>query len=226
MNKKNQLKLWMMGLLLAIVAPTLQSCDDDDDDYGRYMPNALVTLKTQEGDDAFYLQLDDKTTLWPSNIKQHPYKGKEVRALVNFTYEKQVNEGPQSVFVNWIDTIRTKPMAIDMGEENDNTYGTDPLELVKDWVTVVEDGYLTIRFRTLYTGNNVHVLNLVKGEKDYEVILHHDAQGDTQGYMSDGMIAFRLDKLPDTERETVNLTVKWNSFSGEKSTTFKYCTRK
>ena len=53
MNKKNQLKLWMMGLLLAIVAPTLQACADDDADYGRPMPNALVTLKPLAGDDAF-----------------------------------------------------------------------------------------------------------------------------------------------------------------------------
>ena len=72
----------------------------------------------------------------------------------------------------------------------------------------------------------MHELNLVKGEGPYEVVLHHNAHGDTYGQMSDGMIAFRLDQLPDTGDETVDLTVRWMSFSGEKSATFKYRTRK
>ena len=40
------------------------------------------------------------------------------------------------------------------------------------------------------------------------------------------MMAFRLDKLPDTEGKTVLLTVKWKSFGGERKAQFKYCTRK
>ena len=38
--------------------------------------------------------------------------------------------------------------------------------------------------------------------------------------------SFNLDRLPDTEGKTVKLTLKWNSFSGEKSAEFDYCTRK
>ena len=54
----------------------------------------------------------------------------------------------------------------------------------------------------------------------------HNAFGDTNGRMGDGLVAFKLDGLPDTQGKTVKLTLKWNSFSGEKSAEFDYCTRK
>ena len=37
---------------------------------------------------------------------------------------------------------------------------------------------------------------------------------------------FRLSDLPDTEGKTVKLTLKYKSFSGEKSIQFDYCSRK
>lgn len=46
------------------------------------------------------------------------------------------------------DTIRTKPASQDMGELNDSYYGTDKLEIIRDWVTIGEDGYLTLIVRT------------------------------------------------------------------------------
>ena len=42
----------------------------------------------------------------------------------------------------------------------------------------------------------------------------------------DALVAFKLDELTDTQGETVKLKLKWNSFSGEKSAEFDYCTRK
>ena len=210
-------------LLLASTMPVLQSClnDDDDNNYSMQYPSAIVTVKNEVG--KLMLQLDDSTKLYPSNITKPPYGDKEVRALVN--YNKVNSNDVNSVYVNWIDSIRTKNMAADLGTSNDAKYGTDPLEIVKDWVTVVEDGYLTLRFRT-YFGNQITLeLNLVKGSNPYEVVLHHNANGDKSGILKDGLIAFRLDALPDTQGKTVDLTVKWNSFSGEKTATFKYRSR-
>ena len=210
-------------LLLASTMPVLQSClnDDDDNNYSMQYPSAIVTVKNEVG--KLMLQLDDSTKLYPSNITKPPYGDKEVRALVN--YNKVNSNDVNSVYVNWIDSIRTKNMAADLGTSNDAKYETDPLEIVKDWVTVVEDGYLTLRFRTYFGNQITHELNLVKGSNPYEVVLHHNANGDKSGILKDGLIAFRLDALPDTQGKTVDLTVKWNSFSGEKTTTFKYRSR-
>lgn len=211
-------------LLLASTMPVLQSCLDDDNDdnnYSMQYPSAIVTVKNEGG--KLMLQLDDSTKLYPSNITKPPYGDKEVRALVN--YNKVNSSNINSVYVNWIDSIRTKNMAADLGTNNDTKYGTDPVEIVKDWVTVVEDGYLTLRFRTYFGYNITHELNLVKGSNPYEVVLHHNANGDKSGILKDGLIAFKLDSLPNTEGKTIDLTVKWNSFSGEKTAKFKYRSR-
>lgn len=221
--------LLFVGAIVCTIG--LQSCLDDDDNNTYYLryPNALVTVKGA-ADDAFFLQLDDKTTLLPTNVKASPFGDKEVRALVNYS---EVNEPSgdytKAVHINWIDSILTKPIAPDLGKENDEVYGTDPVEIVNDWVTIAEDGYLTLRFRTIWGGSKKHFVNLLLGqnpENPYEVEFRHNAYGDTYGSEGDGLAAFKLDELPDTEGKTVKLKLKWKSFSGEKSAEFDYCTRK
>ena len=221
--------LLFVGAIVCTIG--LQSCLDDDDNNAYYLryPNALVTVKGA-ADDAFFLQLDDKTTLLPTNVSTSPFGDKEVRALVNYS---EVNEPSgdytKAVHINWIDSILTKPIAPDLGEENDEVYGTDPVEIVNDWVTIAEDGYLTLRFRTIWGGSKKHFVNLLLGqnlENPYEVEFRHNAYGDTYGSEGDGLVAFKLDELPDTEGKTVKLKLKWKSFSGEKSAEFDYCTRK
>lgn len=220
----------LIALAIAVSGMTLQSCLDDDDSYNLRFPNALVTVKTA-ADQTFFLQLDEKTTLLPTNLKQSPYGDKEVRALVNY---KNVDEPSgaynQAVHINWMDSLLTKPIAPDLGEENDQVYGTDPVEMVNDWVTIAEDGYLTLRFRTVRGSSpQKHFVNLLQGnnpENPYEVEFRHNAYGDTYGQEADGLVAFKLDALPDTEGKTVKLKLKWKSYSGEKSAEFDYCTRK
>lgn len=220
-------KLWMMSALVALVAAAaLQSCNDDDDNRNLAYPNALVTLKTNASG-TFFLQLDDSTTVIPTNMKASPYGKKEVRALANINMDaKEPKDHVKSGYVNWLDSILTKNMAPNLGDKNDATYGNDPVELVKDWTTLVEDGYLTLRFRTYFGYGKRHVLNLIPTGKPYEVELRHNAQGDDRRVVRDGLVAFRLSSLPDTQGKEVELTVKWKSFSGEKSAKFKYRTRR
>ena len=215
-----------MSLLLILSVGAFSSCDDDDDDAGRYYPDAVVTVKQAHGETIF--QLDDSTQLYPVNLTQSAFV-KEVRAFVNFREAKESeikNKEMKNVYVNWVDTIRTKNMAEDKGTENNKLYGNDRLEIVNDWMTVCEDGYLTLRMRTYFSPGVVHYVNLVKGAEPYEVVLHQDARGDTiSGRPGDAIMAFRLDKLPDTKGKYVDLTLKYRSFSGEKSIKFKYRTR-
>lgn len=192
-------KLWMMSALVALAAAAaLQSCNDDDDNRNLAYPNALVTLKTNASG-TFFLQLDDSTTVIPTNMKASPYGKKEVRALANINMDaKEPKDHVKSGYVNWLDSILTKNMAPNLGDKNDATYGNDPVELVKDWTTLVEDGYLTLRFRTYFGYGKRHVLNLIPTGKPYEVELRHNAQGDDRRVVRDGLVAFRLIGLPDT----------------------------
>ncbi len=226
------LKFILMAVVVIFTTLTFQSClDDDDNDYWRLRyPNALVTVKPVS-DNSFYLQLDDNTTLLPTNLKSSPFGDKEVRALLNYSEVDESSEGySQAIHINWIDSILTKQIAPDLESDNDSVYGTDPVEIINDWVTIAEDGYLTLRFRT-WRGeyNKAHFVNLLASPdpaKPYEVEFRHNAYGDTHGVEKDALVAFNLDSLPDTEGKTVKLKLKWKSYSGDKSAEFDYCTRK
>ena len=102
-------------------------------------------------------------------------------------------------------------------------------EIVNDWVTIAEDGYLTLRFRTMWSNMGItHYVNLIptnNPENPYEVEFKHDANGDVNGRVGDGLVAFKLDNLPDTEGETVKLKLIYKSFNTTKSIEFDYKTR-
>ena len=222
-----RLFFYAFSFIVALSSLYLYSCDNDDTDYSVRYPNALVTIKTNSSTGQVYFQLDDSTTILPVNIDKSLYGKKELRALTNFkVQEGQSGHYSKSAYVNWVDTILTKNIVQSFGDKNNEKYGNDAIEIVKDWTTVVEDGYLTLRFRTYFGNRTKHAINLVKGDKPYEVGLHHNAFGDTRGFVSDGLVAFSLKDLPDTQGKTVDLTLKWQSFSGMKSVKFKYTTRK
>ncbi len=239
--KKKFFILTCLGLMAS--AFTLQSCLDDDDDACYVIcpveqPNALVTVKPiADKNNAFFMQLDDSTAIWPVNLRQSPFGNKEVRALINFrkpTEEEISKSGLEGnkeyfVFVNWIDSILTKPMLESMGsaEENLRKYGSDPLEVVDDWVTLVEDGYLTLRLRTRWGGNTKHVVNLVHRQDvntPYYFTLYQDAKGDTRGQMGDALVAFKLADhvIPRQNYHEETLTLEWLSYSGTKTAQFKF----
>ena len=228
--KRTRLVAYALGLLIAGTA--LQSCSDDDNNYvvciKPYTANALVTVKPQGEGKVVLLQLDDSTTLTPLNMSESPFGDKEVRALCSIRLaEQQADKRNKKVYVNWIDSILTKRMAPDLGTtENVKAYGNDPVEIMRDWTTVAEDGYLTLRFLTRWGDNQPHLVNLVADNKDnpYELTFHH--KGNTNGPAGYGIVAFKLNNLPDTNGKTVDVKLKWTAFGGEKSVTFKYCTNK
>lgn len=227
MRKKHLLStiLWL-GALSALTACST----DDDNPIDRYRPTALVTVCP--GDDgSFMMQLDDNTRLVPSNLKESPFGTKEVRALVNYNESGSYTESDRirTVHVNWIDSIRTKLPAETAGDDNDLIYGNDPIEIVRDWVTVAEDGYLTLRIRTLWNGTGArHNINLLTGtnpDNPYELELRHDANGNTGSYWGDALIAFNLNKLQWDTDNPHTITLRWLSFNGEKSTDFELAMR-
>ena len=236
--KTRKVSLIMAGMGLMVSVLSMQSCDDGDNyNYDITRPNALVTVKPNADNSSFYMQLDDSTRLEATNLKKSPFGSKEVRALVNYCIEgkreldiKETSKYTQKVSINWIDSILTKPTAQNYNEEqNVKQYGDDAVEIVDDWVTIAEDGYLTLRFRTRWGHGATHRVNLVHRtdvNNPYTLTFYHDAKGDTQGTIGDALVAFRLSDLADTDGKTVDLTLEWKSYSGKKTATFKYCTHK
>lgn len=215
---------------LLAFASVLQSCDtDNDDNYYLWQPTALVTVCPQS-DESVLLQLDDATRLNPVNMKKSPFGNKEVRALVNYS---PVSDKPasslQDVNVNWIDSIRTKMPVMITGDE-DKQFADDPVEIVKDWVTVAEDGYLTLRLRTVWGPcHKKHTVDLLctgNTEEDMTFELRHDANDDLTGRWGDALVAFNLNRLIADKPKPVKIKLRWRSFSGDKSAEFDLNSRK
>ncbi len=214
----------LVGILLGSTA--FYSCLDDDDAYSEFWRDsvqAIVTVKPLS-DNSYYMQLDDSTTLFPTN-SYVPENLKEIRAFVIYKNDEKKTEGyDQSVQLLRMDTLLTKPIAPDLGSENDSYYGTDMLALnggsiwSKNGVWI-EDGYITFDFyiQRGYNDNVKHFLNLVQTNSadPYELEFRHNAYGNIDSSLrpSAGLVSFKLDKLPSTEGKTVKLKIKYKSFA-------------
>ena len=230
-----KIKTLMLLMAVMLTAVSLQSCDTDCDNNGYPAFNlATVTLKAPRTEGAkWFMQLDDSTVIYAKNIASHPYENKELRAYIRYNElqrDMTSSKFPYEYSANilTIDTILTKkmdPMVENMAEE----YGNDPVEVIDSWETVAEDGYLNIRFRTRWGNNIKHRVTLVHRtdvNNPYTVEFIHNAHGDINGHVADGMVAFRLDDCFNKGDEPIEITLKWKSYSGEETTKFKYIPRK
>uniref|UniRef100_A0AB33JJJ4 NigD-like protein n=2 Tax=unclassified Prevotella TaxID=2638335 RepID=A0AB33JJJ4_9BACT len=239
-KKANGMKVTGLLSLLALVMVSMlvASCDMDDDDnrvLNSYVANAVVTIKPMNDGKEFFIWVTDKKGGVASNITKSPFGGKEVRALANLRDDGLNKSGVQQFYVNWLDSIRTKPAVKTLGEKEDMVkFGNDPVEVVQDFTTVAEDGYLTLRFRALWSvkGKKQHVVSLVTGTnpKDpYELVFRHHAHGDTKGTAADALVAFRLAEIDSIAKaqgkKEVKLKLTWKSFAGQKSVNFNYRVR-
>lgn len=228
MNKKikNHLMMVATAMIIMTVATVIMSCSDDDDGYyyDYYRARGIVTVKLSEAGKT-YFQLDNNTTLLPTNLSQPLFGGKEVRALANWQTIDAAHDGySQAIEMLWADSIRTKDIMLSADMPSD--LGDDAVEIGDSWTTCLEDGYLTLCLCTYWgTPVRAHRVELVAGtnkENPYELVLRHDNQGDKGGTWNSSIVAFRLDKLPAELKDGQKITLKWKSFSGPKTTTFTY----
>ena len=136
-----------------------------------------------------------------------------------YDYEFQ-EEQEDTAYTTYLNSKTNEELVVMLEEKDAKAFGNDPIEIVRDWVSVAEDGYVTLRIRTLWGGITKHVINLVSGvNKDnvYEFDLRHNAQGDTNGRMGDALIAFDLNSLWKKHPKELKIKLNWLSFSGKKS---------
>ena len=128
--------------------------------------------------------------------------------------------------VHWMDPIEEGQVLSRAKIQDDLS-----LDILDDWMTSVEDGYLTVHYSTSWGYNPVqHKLYVFTGtnpEDPYELILKQDACGDKKEEEGDALVCFDINSLPDTGDDYKELTLKWTSSGGEPSTKkFKFKTRK
>ncbi len=93
-----------------------------------------------------------------------------------------------------------------VGDQTAKSRGEDPVDIILDWMTSLEDGFFTLHYSIPASGNVKHDFTLFRGESKNDFILSHDAHGDTKGSLMDGLVCFDVSGLlPDTEGKTVEL---------------------
>lgn len=216
-----------------MMAAALISCSKDNGT--AYNTQAIVTVK---GDSDCYFQVDESTVAIPENISTNPY-GKEVRAYTLYLDKGETEPNGagatkyRRVNVQYLDSILTKKTAPNLGkEQNDAVYGKDPIDIYKSWMTVVEDGYVTLHFCAKWGRSTypvVHTVNLVRdtdSSDPYTFELRHNYQGDTGaefGYFRDGVVAFNIkDILAKESKSSYDITLKYIGELGDKEIVFHY----
>ena len=230
-NKRNEdVESFLLVIGIALVSLTLPSCLDDDNSYSLGDIWIAVATVVPEGNNVYYLRLDDGDKLWPAATNYPNYQPKpNQRALVNFTIladSTQSNLGGFSHYikVNAIHNILTKSIAKNEGAANDSIYGTDPVSIYNNnmWIG---DGYLNIYFETLWGGKTAHFINLIQPDAEndpYTLEFRHNAYDDPQYTIGAGRVAFNLSSLPDTKGETVDLVVNYWTSEGKQAYKLKY----
>ena len=189
--------------------------EDIDPTEKREEYNAIVTVKQTPGGRIFF-QLDDNNVLYPTNYSE-PYTGMR-RIICGISTRRGSNE----CLVEWMDFL----------VKGDISYADDAiddgLDILDDWITSVEDGFLTIHYSAWWGDGTVPHLFLVKPSGNaYELTVVHQMNGDEPLEKGDGIIYFDLDGiLPDTEGAYKDLAVNWKTCDAKsESKTYRYRTR-
>lgn len=167
---------------------------------------AIVTVK-QEADGRICFQLDDNTRLYPDNYTER--FSRQCRIICALSWWA----GSDVCHVIWMDYLQEGPVQDTPAEEGDG------VDILDDWMTSVEDGYLTLHYSTYWGDGSVpHTLLLVSGENlsdPYELRLVHLRNGDAAQNQADALIYFDLASLPKTGKGGQTLTLKWIDSAGQ-----------
>ena len=167
---------------------------------------AIVTVK-RDATGRIGLQLDDDTLLYPVNYTE-PFT-RQCRIICGLSWW----EGSNECSLQWMDYLQEGPVQGSSAQEGDG------VDILDDWMTSVEDGYLTLHYSTFWgDGSIAHTLFLVPGgnpDDPYEVRLIHLNNGDAALEEGDALIYFDLAGLPPTGDNGQMLTLKWKNGAGK-----------
>ena len=157
---------------------------------------AIGTIR--EKADVRYIQLDPTSAAYvinPAEIQEIP-----VGTRVFLEYRRVLSSHTpdfctEAILVEWASPLDVGGVRYEMV-----AIPGDPVSIVKDWITSVEDGFLTIHYAYPSKGKVSHDLSLYPGKDAYEYRLVHEAHGDTEGDLKDGIICFPLgDQVFETD---------------------------
>ncbi len=163
-------KLQDLCLMLCLALMSfLHACDDNDGySLGDFTPPLWATVRTTGN--AFYLDCDVWGKLWPVNTDMGWFKPVDgQRVIVSFNpLSDQYGEYDHAVKILEMQEVLTKSLEV-VTAENDDDFGHDALRVLKNG-TGISGGYFNVLFQqNLPSGNQKHLISLVRPEKDSEL---------------------------------------------------------
>lgn len=224
---------YILTLLISIISvATFTSCDNDGYSLDSFALSLATVNPINDNSGAYYLTLDDGTTLWPaaSNIIYTPKANQ--RVIINYTLlSDQIGEYDHYAKINGLQEILTKQV-INLTSENNDEVGNDPIKVLDLWTG---DNYLNIHFGINVGGLQTHTINLVRNKLDNKVIsnkdgdieleIRHNKNGDEEKYLLKNYSAFDLRPLQVAGRDSIKIVIKTLDFDGQTKTypvTYKY----
>jgi len=210
----------LTGLLAVLVL--LSACskadysifDDTDATYseaghkqGASERQAVGTLRTREG--IRYIVLDPVSLGYidnPEEVEGIPDGTRLFLSYLEIDRSGIPSFCTETIHLEWVSAIETGTVsyAAVAGASG------DPVDIVTDWITSLEDGFLTLHYSIPASGKVQHTFSLAPGTGEGEYWLIHDARGDTGGELTEGIICFPVGELlPDTGGETVTLSLNY-----------------
>ena len=178
---------------------------------------AIGTLRSRDG--VRYIRLDEKTCSQVMNPESVSAIPDGTRVFLEFRYVvsgKVASFCSDAILVEWVSPIDAGDVSILDFEEcfsPENVQSrqyTDPVDIVTDWMTSLEDGFLTLHYKAPQSGDKKHGFALYRSmnvNDKYAYYLVHNADGD-KGPVSEGIVCFDVfHLLPDTDGETVELSL-------------------
>ena len=190
---------------------------------------AIGTLGSQDG--ARYVKLSETTcsrVMNPDVVKDIPDHTRiflEFRFVVASLLSSCYTD---AILVEWASPIDQGTVASRPFDAASNSTADSPVDIILDWMTSLEDGFLTLHYSILSSGNAQHTFSLHPTESPYAFRLVHDSHGDVKGAVTDGIVCFDVSALlPQTEGKTVELYLDYIDLNNtEKRLTVEYCSPK
>lgn len=184
---------------------------------------AIGTVKEREG--VRFIQLDPASAAFvvnPSEISEIPTGNRvflEYRRVLSSETPEFCTE---AILVEWTSPLDVGDIVYYMMAPEG-----DPVSIMPDWITSVEDGFLTIHYAFPSKGKASHSFSLNPegpvGKDSYGFRLVHEANGDTEGEMTDGIICFPIGEDLFQSEGTITFTLTYLSLERTKKTlTFDY----
>ena len=167
---------------------------------------AIGTVRSKDG--VRFIRLDEKSCSQVMNPKEIADIEDGTRVFLQYRYVVAVNLVDfctDAILVEWASPLDMGAVRFDMQAQPGN-----PVDILLDWITSLEDGFLTLHYAVQASGSVKHDISLYPSVEPQTFRLVHDAHGDTKGSQTDGIVCFDVSGLlPDTEGKTVTLNLDY-----------------